>query len=75
MLEGVGVFHNRNPSNLDSSDQQIRLCCDLNLNLDYESVDLPREVDQWIQIAWITHNSFKNNGGNMWQEILTFDKF
>ena len=28
-----------------------------------------------IQIAWITHNSFKNNGGNMWQEILTFGKF
>ena len=54
---------------LDSSDQQIRLCCDFNLNLDYES------VDQWIQIAWITHNSFKNNGGNMWQEILTFGKF
>ena len=33
----VCIFHNRNPSNLDSSDQQIRLCCDLNLNLDYES--------------------------------------
>ena len=47
----VGVFHNHNPSNLDSSDQQIRLCCDLNLNLDYESVDLPLEVDQPIQIA------------------------
>ena len=71
----IGVFHNHNPSNLDSSDQQIRLCCDLNLNLDYESVDLPREVDQRIQIAWIfTHNSLKNNGGNMWQEILTFGK-
>ena len=25
----VGVFHNRNPSNLDSSDQRIRLFCDL----------------------------------------------
>ena len=74
-LNPVGVFHNRNLSNLDLSDQQIRLCCDLNLNLDYESVDLPREVDQWIQIAWITHISFKNNGGNMWQEILTFGKF
>ena len=33
------------------------------------------EVDQRIQIAWITHNSFKNNGHNMWQEILTFGKF
>ena len=33
----VGVFHNRNPSNLDSSDQWIRLFCDLNLNLDYQS--------------------------------------
>ena len=53
----LDVFHNRNPSNLDSSDQQIRLCCDLNLNLDYESVDLPLEVDQWIQIHWITQNS------------------
>ena len=53
----VGVFHNRNPSNLDSSDQRIRLFCDLNLNLDYESVDLPREVDQQIQCPWITHNS------------------
>ena len=71
----IGVFHNHNPSNLDSSDQQICLCCDLNLNPDYESVDLPQEVDQWIQIAWITHNSLKNNGGNMWQEILTFGKF
>ena len=47
----VGVFHNHNPSNLDSSDQQIRLCCDLNLNLDFESVDLPLEVAQQIQIA------------------------
>ena len=28
-----------------------------------------------IEIAWITHNSFKNNGRNMWQEILTFGKF
>ena len=71
----VGLFHNRNPSNLDSSDQQIRLCCDLNLNLDYESVDLPLDIDQRIQIAWITHNSFENNGSNMWQEILTFGKF
>ena len=71
----VGVFHNHNPSNLDLSDQRIRLCCDLNLNPDYESVDLPLEVDQRIQIAWITHNSLKNNGGNMWKEILTFDKF
>ena len=53
----VGVFHNRNPSNLDSSDQQIRLFCDWNLNLDYESVDLPLEVDQQIQCPWITHNS------------------
>ena len=54
----VGVFHNRNPSNLDSSDQRIHLFCDLNLNLDYESVDLPREVDQRIQSPpWITHNS------------------
>ena len=71
----IGVFHNSNPLNLDSSDQQIRVCCDLNLNLDYESIDLPREVDQRIQIAWITNKSFKNNGGNMWQEILTFGKF
>ena len=71
----VGVFHNRTPSNLDSSDQQIRLCCDSNLNPDYESVDLPLEVDQQIQIAWITHNSLKKNDGNMWQEILTFGKF
>ena len=61
----LGVFHNHNPSNLDSSDQQIRLCCDLNLNPDYESIDLPLEVDKRIQIAWITHNSLKNNGGNM----------
>ena len=53
----LGVFHNRNPSNLDSSDQWIRLFCDLNLNLDYESVDLPREVDQRIESPWITHNS------------------
>ena len=35
---------------LDSSDQRIRLFCDLNLNLDYESV-------QQIQCPWITHNS------------------
>ena len=61
----VGVFHNRNPSNLDSSDQRIRLFCDLNLNLDYESVDLPLEVDQQIQCPWITHNSLKNNCSNM----------
>ena len=27
----LGIFHNRNPLNLDSSDQQIRLCCGLNL--------------------------------------------
>ena len=74
-LNPVGVFHNHNPSNLGSSDQQIRLCCDLNLNPDYESVDLPIEVDQRIQIAWITHNSLKNNGDNMWLEILTFGKF
>ena len=53
----LGIFHNRNPSNLDSSDQRIRLFCDLNLNLDYESVDLPLEVDQRIQSPWITHNS------------------
>ena len=53
----LGIFHNRNPLNLDSSDQQIRLCCDLNLNLDYESIDLPREVDQQIRIHWITQNS------------------
>ena len=53
----LGVFHNRNPSNLDSSDQRIRLCYDLNLNLDYESVDLPLKVDQRIQIHWITQNS------------------
>ena len=53
----LGVFHNRNPSNLDSSDQRIRLFCHLNLNLDYESVDLPLEVDQQIQCPWITHNS------------------
>ena len=45
----VFLFHNRNPLNLDSSDQRIRLFCDLNLNLDYESVDLPLEVDQQIQ--------------------------
>ena len=40
----VGVFHNHNPSNLDSSDQQIHLCCDLKLNLDYESdsLDYPK---------------------------------
>ena len=49
MTQSLGVFHNRNPSNLDSSDQRILLCCDLNLNLDYESVDLPQEVDQQIQ--------------------------
>ena len=36
LLYVVGAFHNRDPSNLDSSDQQIRLYCDLNLNLDYE---------------------------------------
>ena len=48
----VDVFHNRNPSNLDSSDQRIRLFCDL--NLDYESVDLPLKVDQRIQSPWIT---------------------
>ena len=65
----LGVFHNHNLSNLDLSDQQIRLCCDLNLNLDYES------ADQRIQIAWITHTSLKNNGGNTWEEILTFGKF
>ena len=64
----VGLFHNHSRSNLDLSDQQICLCCDLNLNPDYESIDL-------TQIAWITHNSLKNNGGNMWQEILTFGKF
>ena len=46
MTYTLGVFHNRNPSNLDSSDQRIRLFCDLNLNLDYESVDLPLEVEQ-----------------------------
>ena len=74
-LEAVGVFHNRNPSNLDSSDQRIRLFCDLNLNLDYESVDLPLEVDQQIQCPWITHNSLKNNCSNMWQDILIFGKF
>ena len=68
----VGIFHNHNPSNLDLSDQQICLCCDLNLNSDYKSVDPPLKVDQRIQIAWITKNSLKNNGGNMWQEILTF---
>ena len=61
----IGVFHNRNPSNLDSSDQWIHLFCDLNLNLDYESVDLPLEVDQQIQCPWITHNSLKNNCSNM----------
>ena len=53
----LGIFRNRNPSNLDSSDQRICLFCDLNLNLDYESVDLPLEVDQQIQCPWITHNS------------------
>ena len=53
----LGVFHNRNLSNLDSSDQRIRLFCDLNLNLDYESIDLPLEVDQQIQCPRITHNS------------------
>ena len=56
-VNSVGVFHNHNPSNLDSSDQRICLFCDLNLNLDYESVDLPLEVDQHIQCPWITHNS------------------
>ena len=74
-IKTLGVFHNHNPWYLDLSDQQIRLRCDLNLNLDYESADLPLKVDQRIQIAWITHNSLKNNGGNMWQEILTFGKF
>ena len=44
-------------SPVTNSDQQIGLCCDLNLILDCESVDLPREVDQWIQIHWITQNS------------------
>ena len=29
----IGVFHNRNPSNLDSSDQRIRLFCDLESGL------------------------------------------
>ena len=71
MGQAVAVFYNHNPSNLDLSDQRIRLRCDLNLNSDYESVGL----DLRIQIAWITHNSLKNNGGNMWQEILTFGKF
>ena len=52
-MQTVGVFHNHNPSNLDSSDQQIRLCWDLNLNPDYESVDLPLEVvvvDQFMPV-------------------------
>ena len=49
-LHSVGVFHNRNPSNLDSSDQRIRLFCGVNLNLDYESVDLPLKVDQQISV-------------------------
>ena len=53
----LGIFHNHNPSNLDLSDQRIGLFCDLNLNLDYESVDLPLKVDQWIQSPWITYNS------------------
>ena len=34
MCDAIGVFYNRNSSNLDSSDQQIRLCCGLNLNPD-----------------------------------------
>ena len=40
LMFSLGVFHNHNPLNLDSSDQQIRLSCDLNLNQDYESIDL-----------------------------------
>ena len=47
----VGIFHNHNPLNLDSSDQQIHVWCDLNVNLDYESVDLPLEVD-YKKIRW-----------------------
>ena len=64
----LGVFHNHNPSNLDSSDQQIRLLwCDLNPIPDYESVDLPSEVDQRIQIHWIMHNALQNNGSHLCQ--------
>ena len=51
-LMTVGVFHNHNPSNLDSSNQQIHLCWDLNLNLDYESVDIPQEVDSDSWDSW-----------------------
>ena len=39
----LGVFHNHNLSNLDSTDSQIHLLCDKNLNPDYESVDLPSD--------------------------------
>ena len=48
------VFHNRNPSNLDSSDQQIRLCCDLNLNLDYESgAVFTKGLSQVSGLSWL----------------------
>ena len=42
----------------------------LNPILDYESIDLPSEVDQWIQIHWITQNALQNNGGKLCQQIF-----
>ena len=44
----VGIFHNRNPSNLDSSDQQIRLCCDL----------ISRYVNYCMAIVYMLGNHF-----------------
>ena len=36
----------------------------MNLNPNYESIDLPPEVDQRIQIHWITHNSLQKMAAN-----------
>ena len=47
----------------------------LNPNPDYESVDLPSEVDQRIHIHWITQNALQNNGAKLCQEILMFRDF
>ena len=54
------IFHNHNPSNLDYSDQQIRLLCDLNLNPDYESVDLPLKVDMLFSYFFHSNNMVSN---------------
>ena len=32
---------------------------------------IPQNVDQQIQIHWITHNALRNNAGQLWQEIFT----